>query len=46
MAKKGMRRYQPGNGMESGIDSTKDAPVVPEIQGKAKQSNQKIENRK
>lgn len=43
MAKKGMKRYKPGDGMTSEKSYGDGAPTVPEIQGKAKQSNKKIE---
>lgn len=42
MAKKGMRRYKPGDGMDSDKKYEKnDVKPVPEIQGKAKLSNEK-----
>lgn len=44
MAKQGMRRYKPGDGMDSKKKYNKNkADIVPEIQGKAKQSNEKID---
>lgn len=42
MAKKGMKRYGPGNGMTKEKQYKDNAPTVPEIQGKAKNSNEKI----
>jgi len=45
MAKQGMKRYKPGDGMDSEKKYGKnEVPPVPEIQGKAKQSNKKIKN--
>ena len=43
MAKQGMRRYKPGDGMDSNKKYGKnEAPPVPEIQGKARESKEKI----
>lgn len=43
MAKQGMRRYKPGDGMDSNKKYGKnEAPLVPEIQGKARESKEKI----
>ena len=42
MAKQGMRRYKPGDGMDSDKKYGKnEAPPVPEIQGKARESKEK-----
>jgi hypothetical protein len=42
MAKAGMKRYKPGDGMDKRKKYNKnDVPPVPELQGKAKQSNEK-----
>lgn len=45
MAKKGMRRYGPGDGMSKGKNYSEknDLGFVPELQGKIKNSNKKIE---
>lgn len=40
MAKKGMKRYKPGDGMDSEKHYDKKV-VVEELQGKAKESNKK-----
>ncbi|MDD3947273.1 MAG: hypothetical protein PHI19_05480 [Clostridia bacterium] len=42
MAKKGMRRYQPGDGMDSDKKYGKNSVrPVPELQGKARESGEK-----
>lgn len=44
MAKKGMRRYKPGDGMDSDKHYNKnknDVKPVPELQGKARESKEK-----
>ncbi|MFA6867055.1 MAG: hypothetical protein WCR54_06015 [Clostridia bacterium] len=41
MAKQGMKRYKPGNGMESSKNYKNATESVQELQGKAKQSNKK-----
>lgn len=42
MAKKGMKRYKPGDGMDSNKKYNKnEAKPVAELQGKAKMSNEK-----
>ena len=44
MAKQGMRRYKPGDGMTSDKKySRNDAAPVPELQGKAKESGEKAD---
>lgn len=43
MAKHGMRRFKPGNGMETNKKYNKNSvKPVPEIQGKGRESNEKI----
>lgn len=43
MAKHGMRRFKPGDGMDSNKKYSKnDQEPVPELQGKAKNSNKKV----
>ena len=42
MAKHGMRRYKPGNGMDTNKHYKNNENAVPELQGKAKESNEKI----
>lgn len=46
MAKQGMRRYKPGDGMDSDKKYSKnEAEPVPEIQGKARESDKKADDK-